>query len=311
MGEGKTSVILPLLVASIADGKALARATVLKSLFHTNSEVLRSVLGGLLGRRLYKFPCRREMAIQGPEAAAMLKVYEECLQKRGFVVTLPEHRLSFQLKGLEKCRGGFFTDGHELLKVQEWLYANARDVLDESDELLSVKYQLIYTVGDHGEIDGGPGRWLTLQGLLKLVPGNIQKLMDKYPSEKVAECREEDDDAGHTEIFPHCRLFKAEGYYQELCKLLVHDILSGKSWIYFPEFPDPTTRELVTAFLVNPTLEEAQHEKVLAMFSKEGEDPRYLFKFRYFNACAQYLNCCLSVVFPGFKICTLLSCFSF
>jgi hypothetical protein len=49
MGEGKTTVIVPMLLLSLADGERLARLTVLKSLFRTNVEDLTLKLGGIFG----------------------------------------------------------------------------------------------------------------------------------------------------------------------------------------------------------------------------------------------------------------------
>lgn len=42
---------------------------------------------------------------------------------------------------------GAFEDGMGLFRLQKWIKENVRDVLDESDEILHCKYQLIYTLG--------------------------------------------------------------------------------------------------------------------------------------------------------------------
>ncbi|CAF3027419.1 unnamed protein product, partial [Rotaria sp. Silwood2] len=56
MGEGKTSVILPMLCVSLSSSNSsLVRIIVLKFLFPTNHQSLRYKLGGLLNRRI--FPC--------------------------------------------------------------------------------------------------------------------------------------------------------------------------------------------------------------------------------------------------------------
>jgi hypothetical protein len=49
MGEGKTSVILPMLAVALADGKSLARITLLSALINSCRVHLRHVLGGGLG----------------------------------------------------------------------------------------------------------------------------------------------------------------------------------------------------------------------------------------------------------------------
>lgn len=82
MGEGKTAVIVPLLAAKLADGKQACQITVLKSLFATNLKTLRQYLGGFLDRKIYIFPCRRDMPIDN-HVDSILHNYEECLKQRG------------------------------------------------------------------------------------------------------------------------------------------------------------------------------------------------------------------------------------
>jgi Protein of unknown function (DUF3638) len=105
-GEGKTSIILPMLAAVLADGTALVRVTVPAPLFTTNLALLTSKLGGLLNRCVNVLPCRRDMSITVATAGTMLHTLQQCTQSKGIVMALPEHRLSFQLKFVEHCSAG-------------------------------------------------------------------------------------------------------------------------------------------------------------------------------------------------------------
>lgn len=140
MGEGKTAVIVPILATLLANGKQLCVVTVLKSLFQTNQRSLRQCLGGMLNQRVYTFPCRRDMHTE----ADLLSKYEECMRERGVVITLPEYRLSFQLKIYEAARKGDTANATNFLKVHDWLNRNARHIMDESDAILDAKYQVRY-----------------------------------------------------------------------------------------------------------------------------------------------------------------------
>lgn len=82
MGEGKTAVIAPIIAATLADGKQCCQITVLKSLFATNLKALRKYLGGMLNRRMYVFPCRRDMPI-AQHVGDILSIYEECKKMKG------------------------------------------------------------------------------------------------------------------------------------------------------------------------------------------------------------------------------------
>jgi hypothetical protein len=145
MGEGKSSVIVPALCASISDGAQFARLTVLSSLFRINFDALAFKLGGLLNRRAYTFPCCRDMKLSAGEVARMERAYRDCIAERGVVVTRPEHRLSAQLMSLELCRAG---QGY-LRNLLEFVNSKAGDVLDESDLILQVKYQVTTVVAQN------------------------------------------------------------------------------------------------------------------------------------------------------------------
>jgi hypothetical protein len=61
MGEGKTSVIVPMLCLKLADGKNLLQLTVLRTLFNTNLKYLKFRLGLFLNRKIYVFPFKRDI----------------------------------------------------------------------------------------------------------------------------------------------------------------------------------------------------------------------------------------------------------
>lgn len=82
MGEGKTAVIVPILAAVLANGNQVCQITVLRSLYATNVKAIRQYLGGMLNRRIYVFPCRRDMPI-GEHIDDILDVYEECKENKG------------------------------------------------------------------------------------------------------------------------------------------------------------------------------------------------------------------------------------
>lgn len=85
MGEGKTAVIVPILAAILSNGQQICQITVLKSLFATNLKSLRQYMGGMLGRKVYLFPCRRDLEISR-YVNQIHKMYQECMQNKGNVM---------------------------------------------------------------------------------------------------------------------------------------------------------------------------------------------------------------------------------
>lgn len=202
MGEGKTSCIVPILAAVLSNEQHVCQVTVLKSLFSTNLKSLRQYLGGMLGRRVYVFPCHRKLKISD-HIDGMLEIYKECKQirgksilnyeqtairqffsifllKSGVIMSLPEYQLSFQLKISEAIYKDQPKIAEQFLTVQKWLDANVRGVFDESDAILQPKYQLIYTVGSQLSVDGGIQRWTVMQELLKRIPYHMKNLHNAY-----------------------------------------------------------------------------------------------------------------------------------
>jgi hypothetical protein len=71
---------------------------------------------------------------------------------------LPEPILSFKLSGLQRLSDGFIPEAEEMINLQKWLAFHAHDVLDESDNILASRTQLIYPSGTQRSVDGNPIR---------------------------------------------------------------------------------------------------------------------------------------------------------
>ena len=56
-----------------------------------------------------------------------------------------------------------------LLELQMFFDTYARDILDESDDVLRPKFQLVYVIGERHPFEGSPDRWLVIQQVLELV----------------------------------------------------------------------------------------------------------------------------------------------
>jgi len=102
MGEGKSSVIVPIVAAALADGKKLVRVVVLKSLSSQMFHVLLMKLGGILGRPIFHMPISRSIRLDVHKARQIRNLCEECMRNAGILLVQPEHLLSFELMGLEK-----------------------------------------------------------------------------------------------------------------------------------------------------------------------------------------------------------------
>ena len=221
MGQGKSSVIIPMLIAALANGKRLVRVIVLRSLFRQSLEQLRRSFGGVLDRKLYHIPFSRRCRLDRDTIEGLKTVYQECKDDRGVVIALGEEILSLKLL-TQDCQSKPRTNPEAatgLVRLVHWLEKNCCDILDESDEILSPRFQLIYPVGETQLLDDSSERWLLAQKILFRVDVHVNELKDKYPT-TVEVIRKE-------KTFPFVHIFGDEASSQ-LLSWIVEDILDNR-----------------------------------------------------------------------------------
>jgi hypothetical protein len=184
MGEGKTAVIMPLVLACAANGDTLARATVLSSLYKTNASDWQYRLGGLLKRRVYPMLCRRDLPIGVDEAKLLFETCQQIKEEKHVIVTVPEHRLSLENKAIELASDFNLSKNlnasRVLHDVVTFLSSSTRDFLDESDEILSPKYQLIYTIGVPCDMEGSQIRWEVHNCIYECLAQSASSLLEEF-----------------------------------------------------------------------------------------------------------------------------------
>lgn len=181
MGQGKSSIIIPMVVAQLADTKNLVRVVVPRPLLSQTAQLLHARLGGLIGRKIKHVPFSRRSPITIDDLKAYHNLHLEMLRDGGMMLTLPEHMLSFQLSGLQELSNGHIQQATSMMRLQDWLMRKCRDILDECDHMLAVKTQLIYPSGAQTMVDGHPGRWKLVQELLKVVKVHLGFLRREFP----------------------------------------------------------------------------------------------------------------------------------
>ncbi|KAI0977550.1 hypothetical protein F4678DRAFT_455700 [Xylaria arbuscula] len=180
MGKGKTSWIVPMVIAVLANGKELSRLLVPKALLMQTAQMIQLRLGGLVGREIRHVPFSRKTRAT-PE---IVKLYEDLHRDtrdlRGLILTSWENVLSYKLGGWQQLADGKLEAASRMIEFQGWLEGNCRDVLDECDVTLSVKTQLNYPSGSEMPVDGHPFRWQVAEELLGLVCDYVPTLQDRF-----------------------------------------------------------------------------------------------------------------------------------
>ncbi|KAL4861979.1 hypothetical protein BDV12DRAFT_207643 [Aspergillus spectabilis] len=286
MGEGKSSVIVPIVAAALADGSCLVRVLVAKPQSRQMFQMLVSKLSGLLGRRVYRLPVSRSLRISETEASEMERMCLECMEEGGVLLVQPEHILSLKLMCLECFVTGREAVGHCLMRTLELFRTSSRDVVDESDENFSVKFELIYTMGSQRALELSPQRWTLTQQLLDLLRRYAPAIKSKFPES--IEIHEQRPGA-----FPRIRLLHHNAAL-ELSKMIADHICNnGIDSLPISRQPEVTRRAIFSYFLnLDLSAQEiaaVEGDSATSFWTASTKDPLLL--VRGLLACGALASC--------------------
>ena len=171
---------MPMAAAVLADSINLLRLVVPKALLLQTAQLLHGRLGGLVGRQLRHVPFSRKTPTKSDTIKTFYDIHKEMQKSSGLILALPEQMLSFMLSGLQRLSDGRINEAHGMIKVQNYLNKSCRDILDECDNILALRTQLIYPSGSQKTVDGHPHRWEAAEVLLDRVHGHLFSLQKRY-----------------------------------------------------------------------------------------------------------------------------------
>jgi hypothetical protein len=144
----------------------------LSALFEEAYKYLQNYLtASILGIKIYTIPFYRDSTLDLKSVATMKCAIDDCRMGGGALVVAPEHRLSLELKVKELHRRGEHDIAtrieKDILERDIWY-----DIIDECDEVLRHRYQLIYAMGVSIALPGGANRWRAVQAILAMLAHN-------------------------------------------------------------------------------------------------------------------------------------------
>ncbi|PLB47177.1 hypothetical protein P170DRAFT_412866 [Aspergillus steynii IBT 23096] len=270
MGQGKTSVVMPMALCVLANGKNLGRLMVPKSLLLQTAQTIQSRLGDLVGREVLHIPFSRKSPIEPAAIQEYGALHEKVLENSGIILTLPEHVLSFKLSGFQCLSDSKIQSASAIISTNSWLTRVSRDVIDECDFSLAVKTQLIYPSGSQLSLDGHPHRWRTAHILLGMVEEHLTDLETEFPGSLEVVRR---PNGG----FPFVHILQPM-VEEALLTRLTSDLCSGKTNI-LPLVP-PHNQDAVRNFISQVKLDESACEAAVHCFNGESTALKNLFLLR-------------------------------
>ncbi|KAB8269441.1 hypothetical protein BDV30DRAFT_251350 [Aspergillus minisclerotigenes] len=247
MGQGKTSIIMPMVACVLANSHNLARLVVPKALLLQTAQTIQSRLGGLVGREICHIPFSRKSPTEVASVQEYKALHMESLDKCGIVLTTPEHLLSFKLCGIQCLSDSRLESARHMISISGWLTRVCRDVVDESDFSLAVKTQLVYPSGTQLPLDGQPYRWKITHALLNLLKEYLEDAQQKFPSSVELVKRAKDG-------FPFIHIFRPD-VESFINQRLADDLCSGRTSI----LPRPAVRcqQAFRDFITNSTVDQS------------------------------------------------------
>jgi Protein of unknown function (DUF3638)/Protein of unknown function (DUF3645) len=253
MGEGKSSVIVPIVAAALANGSQLVRVIVAKPQSKQMFQMLVSKLGGLLDRRVYHMPFSRALRLGETDPNAIGSICRECMTNGGILLVQPENILSFKLMGLECLISGNEITGRSLLSTQEFFDTSSRDIVDESDENFSVKFELIYTMGMQRPVELSPERWVCIQQVLDLVKVFASSMKKEFPLSIEVDER-------WPGSFPRTRILQPDAQHRMSSCIAKHICETGLNGFPIARQPE-AVRQAVFRYITEPNLTADEIER--------------------------------------------------
>ncbi|TGJ78854.1 hypothetical protein E0Z10_g9910 [Xylaria hypoxylon] len=226
----KTSCIIPMVAAVLADGQSVSRVVVPKALLMQTAQTMQSRLGGLVGREVIHVPFSRRTSTEEETLDLFADLHHETRHRHGVMLTCAEHLLSYKLFGWQKFVDSKTSTADQMITFQKWLDMHCRDVLDECDFTLSVKTQLNYPSGPEMPVDFHPHRWHIAQELLGLVASHLRRLRRQHPKGIQVTSRREG------EHFPAVQFLRIDTE-DALHDFIMDDICSGRLTLLRPAQP--------------------------------------------------------------------------
>ncbi|KAJ9492030.1 hypothetical protein VN97_g1201 [Penicillium thymicola] len=259
MGDGKSSVVVPIVAAAHANGLCIARVLTPKPQSRQMYQMLVGKLGGLLDRRVYQLPFSRSLNLGEDEVEEIQRMCHECMSKGGVLLVQPEHILSLKLMCLECFITGKILVGRSLLRTLKFFRKYACDIIDESDETFNVKFELIYSMGAQRPVELSPQRWVLIQELLHLVQIYASQVKVDLPDSIEVIQQEEGG-------FPRIRVLDCEAETALIQRIATHICENGFSSLPISRQPQ-SVREAVLVYILKP---EPTADEIFAVES-DGE----------------------------------------
>lgn len=183
MGLGKTKVVMPCLILYLSnreldmtDKSNLVRVFILSEIFNEQFSYLHLTLcASILNKKIFQIPFHRQVNLNEDCVNKIYDTLKYCQAIGGFLVLRPEDFGSMILKKEELYVNNLIQNTQTKIiinKLQDILTLPYYDILDESDEILHYRKQIVYSIGSQEQLKSRIYRCEIVQELLLIFRHN-------------------------------------------------------------------------------------------------------------------------------------------
>ncbi|KAF2660962.1 hypothetical protein K491DRAFT_750751 [Lophiostoma macrostomum CBS 122681] len=182
MGQGKSSVVIPLSASHLANHQQLVRVLVGDPQFSQMRDEITLKLGGLIDKVIRELPFTRDLRLSTDQIGAVQDLCQRWKTQGVILLMQPDHVLSLELMAMEERLAQSSTSQESpVTKLYNLIEETRRDIVDEADEVFHPKGEQCYTVGSPKFIQFGTESCRIIQKMFMLTAQAASDLKTRFP----------------------------------------------------------------------------------------------------------------------------------
>lgn len=169
INKKKSFVIVFIAIAILIDEKKFVRVVVLKSLFDQMFQILLKTFNDMFEKRIFQLSISRLIRMNIQKTKQIQNLCEKYMRIDDIFFAQSENFLFFKWMNFERFLFDESKLNNVLIETQRWLNNNFRDIFNENDEILNVRFELIYIINTQRLIKFNSNRWIIIEHILKFV----------------------------------------------------------------------------------------------------------------------------------------------
>ncbi|QIW97699.1 hypothetical protein AMS68_003217 [Peltaster fructicola] len=264
MGEGKTSIIVPLMALMVGKARKLPCVVTPKPQAHQTKHMLIAALSGTLSRKVYSVSFSREETRNVDEIRSIHNELQACLRDHDVIIIHPEDMNCLQLLAYESIIIGDLEVGEAYTDLQSFFDDHVSFIIDECDEVFDPRQELTFSMGRPQPIDHGQMRWDTMQAILRALASVSVAIQETMPQKILV--------SKTPGRYPEIQILDPDVANLVIAKT-IETVLSSDIFATMNEWLDEHERRRVVEWITNTTADRTGLEAIMSILEEKVPRP--------------------------------------